>query len=61
MAGERAEGALVKISTTAVRTAVARCELTFSTPTFANTAVIPAKKAESRAQAIQVMGTRCSA
>src|SRR5476649_501322 len=47
--------AQVNASTTVVRIAVARLELTPSTPILARTAVMPAKKAERRAQAIQVM------
>src|ERR1700736_205499 len=39
-----------KIRITTVRMAVARLELTCSTPTFASIAVRPAKNAESRAQ-----------
>jgi hypothetical protein len=39
-----------KIKITTVRMAVARLELTFSTPTFARIAVKPAKNAESKAQ-----------
>jgi hypothetical protein len=39
-----------KIRITTVRMAVAKLELTFSTPTFARTAVRPAKNADSTAQ-----------
>ena len=39
-----------KASTTTVRKAVASVEFTFSMPIFANTAVIPAKKAEPSAK-----------
>src|SRR5271169_7161334 len=39
-----------KTRITTVRMAVARLELTFSTPTFARTAVRPAKNADSTAQ-----------
>ena len=39
----------VKTRMTVVRRAVARFELMFSTPTFARTAVIPAKNAEAKA------------
>src|SRR5665213_1659581 len=43
----------VKISTTVVRMAVARLELTPDTPIFAKIAVIPAKKADNKAQTNQ--------
>src|SRR6266478_559377 len=46
----------VNTRTTVVRTAVARLESTPATPTLAKTAVIPAKKADSKAQVIQFMG-----
>src|ERR1700730_16611023 len=44
-----------KTRMTTVRMAVARLELTFSTPTLARMAVRPAKNAESNAQMNQVM------
>jgi hypothetical protein len=50
--------AQLKSRTTVVRSAVARLESTSATPTLANTAVIPAKKADSKAQEIQFM--QCS-
>lgn len=43
----------VKTSTTVVRMAVARFELTPDTPTFAKIAVAPAKKADNKAQTNQ--------
>jgi len=43
----------VNAKTTVVRIAVARFEFTLVTPTFANTAVVPAKKADRRAQTNQ--------
>jgi hypothetical protein len=42
--------------TTVVRIAVARFEFTFSTPTLARTAVMPANAAERSAQKTQVIG-----
>jgi hypothetical protein len=44
-----------KIRMTTVRMAVAKLELMCSTPTFASTAVKPAKKADSKAQKNQFM------
>ena len=46
----------VNTRTAVVRTAVARLESTPATPTLARTAVIPAKKADSKAHVIQFMG-----
>lgn len=46
----------VNTRTTVVRTAVARLESTPATPILASTAVIPAKKADSKAHVIQFMG-----
>src|SRR6188472_2797104 len=45
----------VKTSTTLVRMAVATCKLISATPTFASTAVSPAKNAERSAQESQFM------
>src|ERR1700716_495943 len=47
-----------KIRITTVRMAVARLELTCSTPTFASIAVRPAKNAESNAQMNQFISFR---
>jgi hypothetical protein len=46
----------VMTRTTVVRIAVARFEFTFSTPTLARTAVMPANAAERSAQKTQVIG-----
>src|ERR1700686_4698156 len=47
-----------KIRITTVRIAVAKFELTCSTPTLASTAVSPAKNAESKAQINQFISFR---
>jgi len=50
-----------KISTTVVRSAMARFESTCSTPTLASKAVAAAKAADSRAHPIQLIGSSYAA